>query len=58
LLVVEVGEAEHALVELLPQVPFAWVEFKVGQMGVFVLERDDVVEHHDAIAAALKARAR
>jgi ribosomal protein L3 glutamine methyltransferase len=58
LLVVEVGEAEHALAALLPQIPFAWVEFKVGQMGVFVLERDDVVDHHDAIAQALAARAR
>lgn len=56
LLIVEVGEAEHALASLLPNVPFAWVEFKVGQMGVFVLERDDLVEHHDAIVAAAKAR--
>jgi len=58
LLIVEVGESEHALAELLPQVPFAWVEFKVGQMGVFVLEREDVVEHHDEIARAAAARAR
>lgn len=58
LLVVEVGESEHALADLLPQVPFAWVEFKVGQMGVFVLEREDVVEHHDEIARAAAARAR
>ncbi|WP_119717997.1 50S ribosomal protein L3 N(5)-glutamine methyltransferase [Cognatilysobacter tabacisoli] len=49
LLVCEVGEAERALVELLPELPLAWVEFKVGQMGIFVAERADLVEHHDRI---------
>ena len=51
-LMVEVGESERALVELLPEVPFNWVEFAVGQMGVFVIERNDLVEHADAIRAA------
>jgi ribosomal protein L3 glutamine methyltransferase len=37
-------------------VPFAWVEFKVGQMGVLVLERGDLVAHHGAFSAALAAR--
>lgn len=55
-LMVEVGESEHALCRLLPQVPFAWIEFKVGLMGVFVLERRDLVEHADAIAAVLASR--
>ncbi|HET8554163.1 MAG TPA: 50S ribosomal protein L3 N(5)-glutamine methyltransferase [Rhodanobacteraceae bacterium] len=55
-LMVEVGESEHALCRLLPQVPFAWIEFKVGLMGVFVLERRDLVEYADAIAAVLAAR--
>lgn len=49
LLICEVGESERALVELLPEVPFAWVEFKVGQMGVFVVERADLVEHRERI---------
>jgi ribosomal protein L3 glutamine methyltransferase len=56
LLIVEVGDSEAALVQLLPQVPFAWVEFKVGQMGVFVLEREDLVAHHQAFVSAIKAR--
>jgi ribosomal protein L3 glutamine methyltransferase len=56
LLVCEVGDSEAALAALLPQVPFAWVEFKVGQMGVFVLERDDLVAHHDAFMAELAKR--
>jgi len=56
LLIVEVGESEHALVALLPQVPFVWIEFKVGAMGVFALERRDLVEHAAAIGAAAAAR--
>ncbi|PKM09194.1 MAG: 50S ribosomal protein L3 N(5)-glutamine methyltransferase [Gammaproteobacteria bacterium HGW-Gammaproteobacteria-4] len=56
LLVCEVGESEYALVELLPELPFAWVEFRVGQMGVFVVEREDLVRHHDRIKALADAR--
>ncbi|QQP96854.1 50S ribosomal protein L3 N(5)-glutamine methyltransferase [Lysobacter enzymogenes] len=57
LLICEVGEAERALGELLPQLPLAWVEFKVGQMGIFVVERHDLVEHRDAIKRLADARA-
>ena len=56
LLVCEVGEAERALVELLPELPLAWVEFKVGQMGIFVAERADLVAHHDRIKQLADAR--
>jgi ribosomal protein L3 glutamine methyltransferase len=56
LLVCEVGEAEEALVKLLPELPLAWVEFKVGQMGVFVAERHDLVAHHARISALADAR--
>jgi ribosomal protein L3 glutamine methyltransferase len=56
LLICEVGEAEQALARLLPELPFAWVEFKVGQMGIFVLERADLVAHHAKIAALADAR--
>jgi len=56
LLIVEVGESEHALNALLPGVPFVWIEFKVGAMGVFALERRDLVEHATAIHAAATAR--
>ena len=52
------GEAERALVELLPELPMAWVEFKVGQMGVFVVERHDLVAHNARIAALVEARER
>ncbi|MBO9664837.1 50S ribosomal protein L3 N(5)-glutamine methyltransferase [Dokdonella sp.] len=55
-LIVEVGESERALVERLPQVPFNWIEFNVGQMGVFLLDRRDLVEHAEAIRAAAQQR--
>jgi ribosomal protein L3 glutamine methyltransferase len=55
-LIVEVGESERALVELLPTVPFNWIEFNVGQMGVFLLDRRDLVEHAAAIHAAATGR--
>ncbi|MDE2156607.1 MAG: 50S ribosomal protein L3 N(5)-glutamine methyltransferase [Xanthomonadaceae bacterium] len=58
LLIVEVGESEHALAALLPEVPFVWIEFKVGAMGVFALERRDLVEHAAPIHAAAAARRR
>jgi ribosomal protein L3 glutamine methyltransferase len=58
LLICEVGEAERALVGLLPELPLAWVEFKVGQMGVFVAERHDLVAHNARIAELAQARER
>jgi ribosomal protein L3 glutamine methyltransferase len=57
-LIVEVGESEKALVELLPEVPFNWIEFNVGQMGVFLLDRDDLVEHAEVIRNVAEARAK
>jgi len=57
LLVCEVGEAERALVALLPDLPMLWVEFKVGQMGVFVAECADLIEHNARITRLADARA-
>lgn len=56
LLVCEVGESERALTALLPELPLAWVEFRVGQMGVFVAERADLVAYHARIKALADAR--
>ena len=56
LLICEVGESERHLVALLPELPFAWVEFKVGQMGVFVIERADLLAHHGKIRALADRR--
>ncbi len=56
LLICEVGEAEQALVELLPELPLAWVEFKVGQMGIFVAECADLVAHNARITRLVESR--
>lgn len=56
LLVCEVGEAQAALQKLLPDLPLTWVEFKVGQMGVFVVERRDLVTHNRRILKLADAR--
>ena len=42
--------------KLLPELPLAWVEFKVGQMGVFVAERHDLVAHNKRIRELADAR--
>ncbi len=55
-LICEVGEAERALSRLLPELPLAWVEFKVGQMGVFVVECRDLVTYHGRIRQLADAR--
>ncbi|MBS7457620.1 50S ribosomal protein L3 N(5)-glutamine methyltransferase [Coralloluteibacterium stylophorae] len=56
LLICEVGESEADLVRLLPEVPFAWIEFRVGQMGVFAIDRADLVAHHARIRTLADAR--
>jgi ribosomal protein L3 glutamine methyltransferase len=55
-LIVEVGESEHALTRLLPKLPLNWIEFAVGQMGVFAIARSDIAKHGKAIKAALAKR--
>lgn len=52
LLIVEVGASEAALCDRLPKLPFVWIEFEAGPMGVFAIERRDLVEHAEAIRAA------
>lgn len=56
LVVVEVGDSEAALVELLPEVPFNWIEFKVGQMGVFALDAETLRAAHPRVAELCTAR--
>ncbi|HET9190126.1 MAG TPA: 50S ribosomal protein L3 N(5)-glutamine methyltransferase [Rudaea sp.] len=55
-LICEVGEAERALGALLPKLPLNWIEFAVGQMGVFAIARADILKHAKAIRAALAKR--
>ena len=56
LLICEVGESEHALVRLLPDVEFAWIEFKVGQMGIFAVECRELIAHSARITELANAR--
>ncbi len=57
LLICEVGESEQHLVKLLPELDLAWIEFKVGQMGIFAVECRELVAHHARIAELAAARA-
>ena len=55
-LIVEVGESECALAKILPKLPLNWIEFEVGQMGVFAIARSDLVGHLKSIRAVLAKR--
>ena len=55
-LIVEVGESERVLTRLLPRLPLNWIEFEVGQMGVFAIARSDLVKHTKSIDAVLAKR--
>lgn len=51
-IIIEVGNSEHALAELFPEVPFMWLSFEYGGEGVFMLDAKDVEKHHDVFTAA------
>ncbi|HXH01682.1 MAG TPA: 50S ribosomal protein L3 N(5)-glutamine methyltransferase [Xanthomonadaceae bacterium] len=56
LLVCEVGESDRPLRKLLPDLALAWVEFSVGQMGVLVAERRDLVAQNARLCKLVERR--
>jgi len=56
ILVAEVGESAPALAELLPGVPFLWLEFRHGGDGVFLLEYDQLKACQADVRTALEQR--
>jgi ribosomal protein L3 glutamine methyltransferase len=47
ILVAEVGNSYVALLEQYPEVPFVWPEFERGGHGVFIVTKQDLLQHAD-----------
>jgi len=56
ILVGEVGESETRLQNVLPSVPFIWLQFDNGGSGVFVLSRKQLLQSAGAIETAVEER--
>jgi len=56
ILIVEVGESAQALEEILPRVPFIWLEFEKGGDGIFLLEYDQLIACQRDVQVLLEQR--
>jgi ribosomal protein L3 glutamine methyltransferase len=55
-LIVEVGESAETLINLLPHVPFLWLEFSFGGDGVFLLDYNQLIACQADVRAVLERR--
>jgi len=55
-LIVEVGESAERLLELLPRVPFLWLDFHHGGDGIFLLGYDQLIACQPDVRALLEQR--
>lgn len=56
ILIVEVGESAQALEQILPRVPFIWLEFEKGGDGIFLLEYDQLIACQRDVQVLLEQR--
>jgi len=56
ILIAEVGESAETLEEILPRVPFTWLEFYEGGDGIFLLEYDQLIACQRDVQAVLEQR--
>lgn len=56
ILIMEVGESAETLQEVLPRVPFFWLDFEQGGDGVFMLEYDQLIACQADVRAILEQR--
>jgi ribosomal protein L3 glutamine methyltransferase len=56
ILVCEVGYSQAALVEQMPHAPFMWFDFEHGGRGVFMLDRQQLVDLSGVIQQILRER--
>lgn len=53
ILICEVGNSMVHMIDQYPQIPFTWIEFENGGHGVFLLTKEQLLEHKDEFALYL-----